>query len=84
MGHAYAPDALGLTMINWRTVTNNLRAKYKPLSQVANEVGSNEQHLNRLARGEVNQPRYNTGVKLLDLHYDHCPERHNMIDIGEG
>jgi hypothetical protein len=68
--------------INWQTVTLNLRRHYKPLSQVAKEIGSDWKHLNRLARGEVMQPRFNTGVKLLDLHSDVCPDRHNLKGIG--
>ena len=65
-------------MIDWQRVALNLR-RYKPLSQVAKEVGSDWQHLNRLARGEVAQPRFDTGVRLLDLHYDVAPERHHEV-----
>ena len=56
-------------MINpdWRVVCNTIRAKYKPLAQVAVEVGSDWRHLNRLARGEVGQPKYIVGVKLLAI-----------------
>lgn len=61
-------------MIDWQTVTLSLRTHYKPLATVAKEVGSDWQHLNRLARGEVSQPRFDTGVKLLDLAYDVLPE----------
>jgi hypothetical protein len=57
-------------MIDWQTVTLSLRAHYKPLSAVAKMVGSDERHLNRLARGEVSQPRFDTGMRLLDLAYD--------------
>lgn len=60
-------------MIDWQTVTIALRTHYKPLSAVAKLVGSDWQHLNRLARGEVSQPRFDTGVKLLDLAYDVLP-----------
>jgi len=65
-------------MIDWQKVALNLR-RYKPLSQVANEVGSDWRHLNRLARGEVQQPRFDTGVRLLDLHYDQFPDRHREV-----
>ena len=65
-------------MIDWQRVALNLR-RYKPLSQVAKEVGSDWQHLNRLARGEVAQPRFETGVRLLDLHYDVAPDRHHEV-----
>ena len=64
--------------IDWQQVTLNLR-RYKPLSRVAREVGSDERHLNRLARGEVTQPRFDTGMALLDLHYDQFPERHRDV-----
>ena len=65
-------------MIDWQQVALNLR-RYKPLSQVAKEVGSDWRHLNRLARGEVKQPRFETGVRLLDLHLDHCGDRHREV-----
>jgi len=54
--------------IDWQRICVELRRHYKPLSQVAKEAGSDWQHLNRLARGDVQQPRYNTGVRLLNLH----------------
>ena len=63
-------------MINWQKVCWNLRTNYKPLSRVAKEVGSDWRHINRLARGEVEQPRFLTGVKLLDLHIDVMGDRH--------
>lgn len=62
--------------IDWSAVCLHLRSRYKPLTAVANEVGSNWWHLNRLARGEVQQPRFDTGMRLLDLHRQHCPELH--------
>lgn len=67
-------------MIDWSMVTNNIRHHYKSLSIVGKEVGSDEKHLNRLARGEVKQPKFDVGVKLLDLHYDYCREQHDRIN----
>jgi len=69
-------------VINWMTVTNNLRHHYKPLSTVAKEVGSDWRHLNRLARGEVTQPRFDTGCRILDLHYEKCSHLHTLDKIG--
>lgn len=70
-------------MINWQQIANNLRG-YKPLATVAREIDSTEKHLNRLARGEVKEPRFNTGLKLLDLHLEQFPEKHNEgLYIGE-
>ena len=63
-------------MINWQQVILNMR-RHRPVSAIARQCGSNETHLNRIARGEVNEPRFNTGLKLLDVHLDLCPEKHN-------
>lgn len=69
-------------MIDWQQVALNLRAHYGPLTKVAKVVGSDAKHLQNMARGEVEQPRFNTGVKLLDLHLDACPDKHNFEGIG--
>lgn len=60
-------------MIDWQQLAISLRQHYKPLEQVANEIGMDRQHINRLARGEVAEPRFNSGVRLLDLAYDVLP-----------
>jgi hypothetical protein len=63
-------------MINWQQVLLNLRG-YKHIAKIAREVGSDERHLNRIARGEVMQPRFDVGMRLLDLHFDKCRSKHN-------
>ena len=40
------------------------------MSQLAKKVGSDWQHLNRLARGDVREPKFMVGIKILDIHYD--------------
>lgn len=67
--------------INWQIVCLNIRRHYKPLATVAKEVGSDWRHLNRLARGEIQQPKFNVAVKLLDVHFDHCKEKHNLREL---
>ena len=57
-------------IVDWQMLTLKLRS-HKPLSQVAKDIECNYQHLNRLARGETDDPRFNTGVRLLDYYYDH-------------
>lgn len=61
--------------IDWQQVCLNLR-RYKSLESVAKEIGSDGEHLRRLARADVDQPRFNTGLALLDLHYEKFPEKH--------
>lgn len=38
--------------------------------QVALKTGMNWQHIRRLASGETKEPRFNAGIRLLDLAYD--------------
>jgi hypothetical protein len=61
-------------MIDWSLLVIKLRRHYKPVSTFAKEVGSDWQHLNRIARGETAEPKFSVGMKLLDLAYDHLPE----------
>jgi len=70
-------------MVDWQQVCLNLR-RHKPLSQIAKDVGSDWQHLNRLARGDVKQPRFDTGMALLDLHFDLFPGQHDssLLRVG--
>ena len=57
-------------LVNWQLLCLKLR-RVKPLATVAKEIGSDWQHLNRLARGETIDRRFNTGIRLLDYYYDH-------------
>jgi hypothetical protein len=67
--------------IDWQKVCLNLR-RHRSLWRIAREIGADGDHLNRLARGEVQQPRFNTGIKLLDLHEKYCRDRHSLEYIG--
>jgi len=58
---------------DWQLLCTLLRRHYKSLARVAKEIGSNDRHLRCLERGEVQQPRFATGVRLLDLAYDQLP-----------
>lgn len=55
-------------MIDWSQITNEIRASGISLAAVSRSVGYDEKHLHRLARGEVNQPKYDVGVKILEIH----------------
>ena len=67
--------------IDWQRLTLNLRRHYKPLTVVAREIGCNRCHVAKLAAGTVSSPTFNTGIKLLDLHFDVMGERHAEILI---
>lgn len=69
-------------MINWMDLINNLRHDYKSLATIAREINSDTQHLQRMATGIIAEPRFNTGIKLLNLHLDKCGiEKHRKLVI---
>ena len=65
-------DRLG---IDWQRVCLDLRTHYGSLAAIARQVGSDERHINRLARGEVNEPRFSVGLLLADLWHDAMRQR---------
>lgn len=52
-------------MIDWMILMLMLRNAGYTTHRVANDLHMGYQHLLRLSLGEVNEPRYNSGVKLL-------------------
>jgi transcriptional regulator with XRE-family HTH domain len=66
-------------VIDWSKVTNNLRQRRVSLAKIARETGADPVTLQRLARGEIHEPRFSVGIRLLDLHKDVCPERHHQL-----
>ena len=61
-------------MIDWSLVILLLKKHYGSMDKIAKSAGSDWQHIGRLARGETNEPRFNTGIRLLDLLAKHAPE----------
>ncbi|NCC41507.1 MAG: hypothetical protein EOM21_19195, partial [Gammaproteobacteria bacterium] len=63
MTHQYRPD--------WAALLCRLRTRTgTPLARIAPRVGMCEKTINRLARGEVAEPRFTAGLALLDLAAD--------------
>jgi hypothetical protein len=56
-------------MINWSLLVCKLR-KVKSLRAISKELGIKQDHLTRLARGDVAEPKFSNAVKLLDYYYD--------------
>ncbi len=60
-------------LINWPLLISLLRKHGRSTSGVARELELHWQHLDRLGRGEVKEPRFSVGVDLLDLALDELP-----------
>lgn len=69
-------------MIDFQQIIINLKAaglSYKRISELCN---IDAQHIGHIARYEVQEPKFSVGIKLLNLHYDVCKDRHNKSIIG--
>lgn len=56
-------------LINWQLCIVKLR-KHMTYCAIASKVSACHKHIEKLARGDVNEPRFNTGIRILDLAYD--------------
>ena len=70
-------------MIDWQQLTLNLRNNYKTMRAIADEIGCAEHTLYQLSLGIKKEPQFNLGIKLIDMHYDKCPEKHQSIYTGK-
>jgi hypothetical protein len=66
------------TLIDWHRLTLNLRSK-GTLSSFATELGCDSMTLQRLARDDVEEPRFELGLKLLNAHLDLFPDQHQQL-----
>lgn len=60
-------------MINWQSLTLQLRQHYGPLEQVSQKIGKHKGWAGQLSRREIEEPKFTDGLKLLDLAHDHLP-----------
>ena len=67
-------------MIDWMMIVLRLRRHFTGES-LAKLVDAHPATIRRIGRGEVNEPKFGTGVRLLDLHHDRCPHDHSKIDL---
>ncbi len=64
-------NALSIKQKDWPKILRELRRDYKNLWQVAIEVGAKGDSLTKIERGEVVQPKWLAGQKLIELHGVH-------------
>ena len=71
-------------MIDWQRVVNNLY-RHGSLASHARAVGCHPATIHALHRGAASprEPKLPIAIRLLDLHYDLCPELHRPEVIGE-
>ena len=58
--------------IDWVKILLNLRDQYKPLQELAEELHVNKLSFTKIMSYDVDEPKYSVGVRLLELHEQHC------------
>jgi hypothetical protein len=66
-------------MIEWTRLLENLQWVGVGVTQAATMAGVPAAHLSDLVKGKVEEPPFSTGIKLLDLHLDACPNKHKAL-----
>lgn len=57
-------------IVDWTTLLPLLQRRVA-LKRIGEAVGMDEPTINRLARGEIHEPRFGPGLRLLDLAVDY-------------
>ncbi len=67
--------------INFQKCLLNLRTSGLSMSELARQMGHKDkgQYLNRIVRGEVKRMEMMTGLKLLNMHLERCPDKHQEL-----
>lgn len=66
-------------MIDWKQLVENLQWVGLGVTQAAALAGVPAIHVADLAKGKADEPPFSTGLKLLDLHLDACPGKHQTL-----
>lgn len=68
--HIHLPE------IDWQRVMLNIRSCGVPLAQLKKLTKMCDRTIQRIARGEVKEPKFAQGVAILSIHQRLCPEKH--------
>lgn len=64
-----------LPTVDWQKIMLNIR-RHVPLAQLRKHTRMCDRTLQRIARGEVKEPKFSQAVALLHIHKKLCPELH--------
>ena len=71
--HQYA---IPLPSVDWQRVMLNIRSCGVPLAQLRKYTKMDDRQIQRIARGEIREPRFAQGVAILSIHKVLCPRQH--------
>jgi transcriptional regulator with XRE-family HTH domain len=67
--------------LDWQRIILNLHAEGLSFEKISQKCGVDAQRISHLVRGEVYEPKFSTGLALLDLHEKFCTEKHNLDNL---
>ena len=59
-------------IIDWVQLALNIRAAGLPLRRADARIGRHLDFVGKIARGEIQEPKFSDGLALLNLHVDVC------------
>jgi hypothetical protein len=68
--------------IDFQRVILNLRNAGMTYETIAKKTNIDAQNIGHYARYEAYEPKLSKAIALLDLHYDMCPQHHNMQQLA--
>ncbi len=69
-------------MIDWSRLIMNLRGAGLSTYAIARRAKCSPSNVSMLACAHTREPGPELTVRLIDLHFDACPEQHNPAVIG--
>lgn len=69
--------------IDWRKLLSNLASRNIGIRDVANITMTPAQTLAELSKRKMTEPPFSVGIRLLDLHYDRCPDLHQALMVWD-
>ena len=69
-------------MSAFQRIVLNLRSAGLSSTAIAQRIHSTPATINHIARGEIVDPRWSTGLGLLTLHHKHCRDAHEREVYG--
>ncbi|RLA58486.1 MAG: hypothetical protein DRQ78_11960 [Epsilonproteobacteria bacterium] len=67
--------------INWQVLSNNLLENHSE-KELIYLTGMAVTSMRRMIKGNGTEPPFRIGLKLLNMHYDEFPDKHNLMTLG--
>lgn len=67
--------------LNWQKIILNLNSEGLSYAKISDKCNVDAQAIGHLVRGEVYEPKFSSGIALLNLHEKFCTEKHKLEEL---